>query len=94
MHVTIAESADTFMDALVVSINIGGVFMGDGMVTPFTPQEVWWAIRDHFYHHGGFLVRDAADVDASLVNLTPQEVWWSLRDGYFFDFVLDQYHWY
>mmetsp|Transcript_14880 Transcript_14880/g.23017 ORF Transcript_14880/g.23017 Transcript_14880/m.23017 type:complete len:309 (-) Transcript_14880:154-1080(-) len=64
-----------------------------GGVVPFTPQEVWWAIRDgyigeltsHLVRNGGLVVGDTTANAANAVvasSLTPQEVWWSIRDGY------------
>lgn len=63
-----------------------------GGVVPFTPQEVWWAIRDgymgdltsHLLRNGGLVVGDTTANAAAnaAVSLTPQEVWWSIRDGY------------
>mmetsp|Transcript_6258 Transcript_6258/g.9138 ORF Transcript_6258/g.9138 Transcript_6258/m.9138 type:complete len:309 (+) Transcript_6258:197-1123(+) len=64
-----------------------------GGVVPFTPQEVWWSIRDgyigdlasHLVRNGGLVVGDTtanAVANAAASNLTPQEVWWSIRDGY------------
>ena len=64
-----------------------------GGVVPFTPQEVWWAIRDgylsdltsHLVRNGGLVVGDStanAAPASSMGSVTPQEVWWSIRDGY------------
>lgn len=64
-----------------------------GGVVPFTPQEVWWSIRDgyigdlasHLVRNGGLVVGDTtanAVANAAASSLTPQEVWWSIRDGY------------
>lgn len=62
-----------------------------GGVVPFTPQEVWWSIRDgyvgdlasHLLRNGGLVVGDTtANAVAASSSLTPQEVWWSIRDGY------------
>lgn len=57
-------------------------------VVPFTPQEVWWAVRDgyvpdlasHLFRNGGLLVDDAVATVGS--SLSPQELLWSIRDGY------------
>lgn len=61
-------------------------------VVPFTPQEIWWALRDGYvtdlmgayFKHGGLPISDSA-----MGTLTPQEVWWSIRDGYAFNLMSD-----
>lgn len=60
-------------------------------VVPFTPQEVWWSVRDgyagdflsHMLRNGGLSIgENVAALQPQSVPFQPQEVWWAIRDGY------------
>ena len=77
----------TIATLVILQIAAGSDGSVGGGVVPFTPQEVWWSIRDgyatdlvsHYFHNGGLLVGDAV---ANVRGLSPQELYWSIRDGY------------
>lgn len=77
--------------AIVSAVVAGSTHVNPG-VEPFTPQEIWWSIRDGYFPlmvQSYFRDGGLATIDYS-PETTPfalQEWYWSIRDGYFFTMV-------
>jgi len=82
----------SFLACLFAAMATAGLFV-DPNAAPFTPQEVWWSIRDgylplllkEYYQNGGL-----AGATPESTSFTMQEMWWALKGGYL-DTLLSQF---
>lgn len=72
---------------VLLSAFVAGVVATNPDVSPFTPQEWWWAVRDgylptmleHYFRNGGLAT---IDYGAESTPFALQEWWWAAKGGY------------
>jgi len=82
-----ADVAGVSVGIILLSFFVAGMTAVNVDVSPFTPQEWWWAIRDgylptmieHYFRIGGLAT---ADYDAEISPFALQEWWWAIKGGY------------
>jgi hypothetical protein len=73
---------------VLLSVFAAGAVAVNPEVSPFTPQELWWAIRDgylptlleHYFRHGGLAIADSYEPESTPFVL--QEWWFAMKGGY------------
>eukprot|EP00429_Kryptoperidinium_foliaceum_P021136 CAMPEP_0176144282 /NCGR_PEP_ID=MMETSP0120_2-20121206/73457_1 /TAXON_ID=160619 /ORGANISM="Kryptoperidinium foliaceum, Strain CCMP 1326" /LENGTH=336 /DNA_ID=CAMNT_0017480647 /DNA_START=70 /DNA_END=1082 /DNA_ORIENTATION=- len=86
-HEDCHEFATISLAAMALAALASGLSAAHVDASPFTPQEVWWSIRDgyfpdllsQYFRHGGLAT---LDYESETTPFVMQEWWWALKGGY------------